>query len=73
MKTRLSKMLQVSAVITLFFACNSNKDLNVLKQELNNVEKEFETADKNKGIPEVFSYYADEEAVMLRENDTLSR
>ncbi len=57
----------------LLNACNfsKSKSLNDLKQEIIKTEKEFETAVKEKGVAKAFYYYADENAVIHRQNDTL--
>jgi ketosteroid isomerase-like protein len=49
----------------------STKDLEALKQEIVKTEKEFETSVREKGIEEAFCFYADENAVIKRQNDTL--
>lgn len=41
------------------------------KDEILQTEKAFELMTSEKGIAEAFYYYADENAVILRENDTL--
>jgi len=73
MKIQTFNILPFVLVIALPCACNSNKgkNQNDLKQEIIKVEKEFETAARNKGIAEAFYEFADENAVIKRKNDTL--
>ena len=73
MKIQPFKILTIILVIVSLFACNSNKgkNQNDLKKEIINVEKEFEAAALNKGIPQAFYDFADEHAVIKRKNDTL--
>jgi ketosteroid isomerase-like protein len=61
---------------TVFCGCFVNgqaQDVKVLKEEILKTEKEFNEAAKTKGIAEAFYYYADENAVIKRQNDTLIR
>jgi ketosteroid isomerase-like protein len=73
MKTQSFVMLLGVCFSILLFACNSNKSKNPdeLKQEIIQVEKDFETTVQEKGIAEAFYFYADQNAVIRRVNDTL--
>jgi ketosteroid isomerase-like protein len=73
MKIQPFKILTVILFITFLFACSSNKgkNKNDLKQEIINVEKEFEAAAQKYGMAQAFYDFADENAVIKRKNDTL--
>jgi ketosteroid isomerase-like protein len=74
MKTIMTKALLSLFFLPVFVACNSgneHKNHDSLKQEIANTEKEFETAAKKKGIAEAFYFFADENAVIKRQNDSL--
>lgn len=49
------------------------QNANALKEEIFKTEKEFNAAVKTMGLAEAFYYYADENAVIKRQNDTLIR
>ncbi len=57
----------------LLFSINSTYAQNkeAIKNEIFQTEKAFEQMTADKGIAEAFYYFADENAVILRENDTL--
>lgn len=58
--------------IMLFaFACNQPTDKNRLKEEILKTEKSFEKMCAEKGVAEAFYFFADDSAVIKRENDTL--
>ncbi len=73
MKNQFLRSLAILMVIILMQDCNSKDKgrTNSLKLEIINVEKEFETAVKSKGLAEAFYEVADENAVIKRKNDTL--
>ena len=52
-------------------SCQKRVDLDQIKQEILATESSFQTMAHDKGIAEAFAYYADEKAVIKRENDTL--
>ncbi|HAQ38673.1 MAG TPA: DUF4440 domain-containing protein [Saprospiraceae bacterium] len=60
-------------LLTSFFymACNPPKDKEATKKEIFAAEKAFEKMAAEKGIPEAFYFFADDNAVIKRENDTL--
>ncbi len=58
-------------VVLLFAACDHSKNKEENKKEILKVEKAFERMTREKGIAEAFYYFADEDAVIKRENDTL--
>jgi ketosteroid isomerase-like protein len=72
-------MLKLKPIEFLFFfililsvaACNKNYNIEKLKDEVYQVEKSFEKMCADKGIAEAFYFFADDSAVIKRENDTL--
>jgi len=66
-------MVAVASFILIFFSCSLDKRKNqeTYKQEIVTVEKDFESAVKEKGIAEAFYFYADPDAVIRRLNDSL--
>jgi len=61
------------AIIVLFFSCKSDSAERMKKanQEIALTEKDFEKMVAEKGIAEGFWFYADSNAVIKRQNDTL--
>ena len=64
----ISKLL---VVILLLGSCKSSKTKVELKKEIQEVEIAFQKMTTEKGISEAFYSFADENAVIKRENDTL--
>lgn len=52
-------------------SCGRDINKDEIKNEILQAEKSFEKMTSEKGIAEAFYYYADENAVIKRENDTL--
>lgn len=63
--------LSVIISIALFTACNKTINKEVIKEEILATEKSFEKMAAENGIAQAFHYYADENAVIIRENDTI--
>ena len=65
----------IIACTLLLTACNQSKpaakDSNAIKEEIQKAEKDFETMAAEKGIAEAFWFYADSNAVIKRNNDSL--
>lgn len=61
----------ILAVIFISSSCHHLSSKDELKKEIYQAEKAFEKMASEKGIAEAFYFYADENAVILRENDTL--
>lgn len=57
--------------LILFVSCNKQTNPELSKQEVLNTEKSFEKMCAEKGIAESFYFFADEGAVIKRQNDTL--
>lgn len=59
------------SVILILTGCNTPKSKEDMKSEIFRTEKAFEKMTSEKGIAEAFYYFADKDAVIKRENDTL--
>ena len=74
MRTLMLQPLACLVAVSFLFSCTPEKeapDPEALKKEIFETEKAFEAAAKEKGIAEAFHAFADENAVIKRENDTL--
>jgi ketosteroid isomerase-like protein len=60
----------ISLIVLLITSCR-HVDKDRIKDEIFQAEKAFEMMAAEKGIAEAFHYFADEKAVIKRENDTL--
>jgi len=60
----------VSVFIQLSFSQMQN-NIEMIKEEIYQTEKAFEKMASDKGLAEAFYYFADEDAVILRENDSI--
>lgn len=58
-------------VILMFAGCGTSKSKEEIKKEIFQAEKAFEKMTSERGIAEAFYYFADKDAVIKRENDTL--
>jgi ketosteroid isomerase-like protein len=60
-------------IMIVLISCQDNKstDTEKSKKEITNAEKSFETMAAEKGIAEAFWFFADSNAVIKRQNDTL--
>jgi ketosteroid isomerase-like protein len=67
----MKRVLNVIIIVALATSCHRNVDKDKIKVEIFRTEKAFETMTSEKGIVEAFYYFADENAVIHRENDTL--
>jgi ketosteroid isomerase-like protein len=61
----------LSLLVVLFFIGCNTTDKAKIKREIGNTEKAFETMAADKGIAEAFTYFADENAVISRGNDSV--
>jgi ketosteroid isomerase-like protein len=59
------------AFLFLSLSCRNQKSKEEIKSEIFKIEKDFEKMTAKKGIAEAFYYFADENAVIKRENDSL--
>ncbi len=57
--------------VLLVASCSHSKNKEEVKQEIFKTEKAFEKMAAEKGVAEAFYYFADENAVIKRKNDTL--
>ncbi|MGE5424341.1 MAG: YybH family protein [Syntrophothermus sp.] len=67
----MKNILILVMVMVLSVSCHRNSDKEELKNAIFTTEKEFEKMTADKGIAESFYFFADENAVILRERDTL--
>jgi ketosteroid isomerase-like protein len=65
------KLLYLLFTGILFFSCSPQIDKEKIKQEVFTTEKSFEKRCAEKGIAEGFYFFADDSAVIKRQNDTL--
>lgn len=59
------------SVAVLFTSCTKGKNKDELKDEIYAAEKAFERMTLERGIAEAFYFYADQDAVIKREGDSL--
>ena len=64
-------ILQILVLLLISTACNKTDKQQKLKEEIQMIEKEFEAYVKTNGIAQGFYEFADDSAVILRENDSL--
>ena len=68
---KLLPILAFAGILISSCANKSSKDAESVKTEIIQAEKDFEKMASEKGIAEAFAYYADTNAVIKRQNDTL--
>ena len=74
MKTKRFNILLVFITATILYSCctkKENKTISQFKEEILKTENEFQAAAKEKGIARAFYDFADVNAVIKRQNDTL--
>jgi ketosteroid isomerase-like protein len=72
MRKNLLAILLLSCLIC--FSCSTTPaktDIEAIKKEIVKAEKDFETMAAEKGVAEAFSFFADSNAVIKRQNDSL--
>jgi ketosteroid isomerase-like protein len=67
MKNKLTLLI----LVFLITSCHQSANKDEIKNEIFQTEKAFEKMTSEKGIAEAFYFFADENAVIHRENDTL--
>lgn len=67
----MKKFFLFGVVLVLIFSCNTSVEKESLIKEIFNSEKAFEKMCAENGIAEAFYFFADDNAVIKRENDTL--
>lgn len=67
----MKKTLIFLLIIALATSCHRFVDKDKAKKEIFQTEKAFEKMASEKGVAEAFYYFADENAVIHREKDTL--
>ena len=70
------KKIILTVITIAFLGCNKKEvvaklDLEPIKKEVLKAEEDFKTMAQTKGIPEAFYTFADSNAVIKRENDSL--
>jgi len=66
-----TKHLIFFLLATAFLSCSNHKNVEEIKNEVFQAEKSFEKMCADSGIAIAFSYFADENAVILRGNDSI--
>ena len=64
-------IILLSMTALLITSCKTSADKEQIKNEIFQAEKAFEAMAAEKGIAEAFHYFAAEQAVIKRQNDTL--
>jgi ketosteroid isomerase-like protein len=67
----MKKAFLILTILLLSISCNQNKNPEDVKSEVCKSEKSFEKMCEEKGIAEAFYFFADDSAVIKRQNDTL--
>jgi len=67
----MKKVLNLFIGVVLITSCHQHVDKDKIKKEIFQTEKAFEKMTSEKGITDAFYYFADDSAVIHRENDTL--
>ena len=67
----MKKILSLLTSAVFITACQPTVDKEAIKKEIYQTEKEFEKMAAEKSVAEAFYYFADENAVIKRQNDTL--
>ncbi|MBN2862750.1 MAG: hypothetical protein JXN62_06285 [Bacteroidales bacterium] len=68
---RYLKFLIFMISISVLLSCRHSTDNNTAREEILHTEKAFETMASEKGLAEAFYFYADQNAVIKRGNDSL--
>jgi ketosteroid isomerase-like protein len=67
----MKRTLYLLTFVLIIASCNQNADKDKIRKEIYQAEKAFEKMAAEKGIEKAFYFYAADDAVILRENDTL--
>lgn len=70
-KTFMNHIIVLIVIIFFFSSCSRTVDREAVKQEILKTEKAFEAMAAEKGIAVAFSFFAAENGVIKRQNDTL--
>jgi len=70
-RIKMKNLFVLLVIIVLVFGCSNNKNKEEIKNEVLQAEKDFALMTKEKGITEAFYFFADENAVIKRGNDSL--
>ncbi len=68
-----NSLLTIISLTVLLFSCKQDKaqEREKAKQDIAQAEKDFEKMAAEKGVAEAFAFFADADAVIKRQNDTL--
>jgi ketosteroid isomerase-like protein len=64
-------LLLIFTAILVVYSCTTKIDKEAVKKEIYQSEKDFEKMCAEKSVPEAFYFFADDSAVIHRQNDTL--
>ena len=67
----MKRTLYLLTIVLIIASCNRNADKEQIRKEIYQAEKAFEKMAAEKGIADAFYFFAADDAVILRENDTL--
>lgn len=67
----MKKTFIILVILSVIVSCKKTADTETLKNEVMQAEKAFEKMASEKGVAEAFHFFASEEAVILRGNDSL--
>jgi len=67
----MKKTIIILLVFSVFVSCRKTADTETLKNEVMQAEKVFEKMASEMGVAEAFYFFASEDAVILRGNDSL--
>ncbi|MFA6404060.1 MAG: hypothetical protein WCX31_20900 [Salinivirgaceae bacterium] len=67
----MKSLILIIPIVLLITACEHSKSKEEIKKEIFQIEKDFERMVLEKGVTDSFYYFADENAVIKRANDSL--
>jgi ketosteroid isomerase-like protein len=67
----MKKIIFMLACSVPVFSCHTKTDVSIAKNDILQAEKAFEKMAAEKGMTEAFSFFADENATIMRGNDSL--
>jgi hypothetical protein len=70
-RTGYLKLLIFMISLSAFLSCRNKTDIDYAREEILKTEKAFEEMASEKGLAEAFYYFADNNAVIKRGNDSL--
>jgi len=67
----MKKLFQILLILSVVFSCRRTADIETARSEVMQAEKDFELMASEKGVAEAFHFFAAEDAVILRGNDSI--